>query len=179
MKSATAPPGVDFSGYWRLSADSPVDRDRINAAIGEAAGGNGDIIPLPPEPSRNQLPAKRTNSRKPGDGLVQVFLKSGQHLKVTQTTHGIFISYDRSVVAEFRFGESRTVSVGEIVAQRVSGWVGDRYVVETLDRNGMKLTEQLYLSSDQQTLHRLIILRKADKSEVTLQQTFAWDGNLT
>jgi hypothetical protein len=110
---------------------------------------------------------------------VHVFLESGQRLKVTQTADGIFISYDRSVVREFRFGENRTVSVGEIVAQRVSGWVGERYVAETLDRNGMKLTEQLYLSSDRQTLHRYISLRKSDQSEVTLQQTFSWDGNLS
>ncbi len=179
MKGATAPPGVNLSGYWRLSIDSPVDRDRINTAIGQAAGGNGEAIPLPPERSRNQPQASRINTKKSSAGLVRVFLESGQHLKVTQTADGIFISYDRSVVREFRFGENRTVSVGEIVAQRVSGWVADRYVAETLDRNGMKLTEQLYLSSDRQTLHRLISLRKVDQSEVTMQQTFSWDGSLS
>ncbi len=178
-KSAIVPPGVDFSGFWRLASDSPVDRDRINTAIGRAAGGNSDLIPLPPERGHDQPPATRPNSRKPKDGLVHVFLEAGQHLKVTQTDYGIFISYDRSVVREFTFGENRTVSVGEIVAQRVSGWVGDRYVAETLDRNGMKLTEQFNLSSDRQTLHRLISLRKADKSEVTLQQTFTWQSNLS
>jgi hypothetical protein len=176
-KSAAPPPGIDFSGYWQLSADSPADRDRINAAIGQAAG--GDFIPLPPERGRNPPPPTRSSSRKSGGGLVRVFLESGQNLKVTQTADGIFISYDRSVVREFRFGENRTVSVGEIVAQRVSGWVGERYVAETLDRNGMKLTEQLYLSSDRQRLHRHISLRKADQSEVTLQQTFSWDGSLS
>lgn len=176
-KSAAPPPGVNFSGYWALATDSPVDRDRINAAIGRAAG--DDVIPLPPERNRNQPPTTRSNSRKSRDGLVHVFLESGQRLKVTQTADGIFISYDRSVVREFRFGENRTVSVGEIVAQRVSGWVGERYVAETLDRNGMKLTEQLYLSSDRQTLHRHISFRKSDQSEVTLQQTFSWDGSLS
>ncbi len=176
-KNATPPPRINFSGYWRISTDSPADRDRINAAIGRAAG--GDVIPLPPERSRNQPPPTRANSRRSGDGLVRVFLESGQNLKVTQTADGIFISYDRSVVREFRFGENRTVSVGEIVAQRVSGWVGERYVAETLDRNGMKLTEQFYLSPDRQTLHRHISLRKVDQSEVTLQQTFSWDGSLS
>lgn len=176
-KSAAPPPGLSFSGYWRLSTDSPADRDRINAAIGEAAG--ADVIPIPPERNRNQTPPTRTSSRKSANGLVRVFLESGQHLKVTQTADGIFISYDRSVVREFRFGENRTVSVGEIVAQRVSGWVGDRYVAETLDRNGLKLTEQFYLSSDRQMLHRHISFRKADKSEVTMQQTFSWDGSLS
>jgi hypothetical protein len=178
IKSATVPAGIDFSGHWRLRTDTPAERDQINTAIARAAGGNGDIIPLPPEGARNQPTQARPRPGKAGGGLVHVFLESGQHLKVTQTSHGIFISYDRSVVREFRFGENRTINVGEIVAQRVSGWVGDRYLVETLDRNGMKLTEELYLSADRQTLHRNISLRKADKSAVNLHQTFDRDGNL-
>lgn len=177
-KSAAPPTGVDFSGYWRLSVDSPADRDRINAAIGQAAGADADIIPLPPDQNRNEPLRARSKSRQPGGGLVRVFLASGEHLKITQTTDGIFISYDRSVVREFRFGENRTVSVGEIVAQRVSGWVGDHYVAETLDKNGMKLTEQLHLAPDRQTLYRDITFRKVDNSEVSIRQTFAWDGSL-
>jgi hypothetical protein len=77
------------------------------------------------------------------------------------------------VVVEYRFGESRTINVGEIEAQRVSGWDGDRYVVETLDRKGMKLTEQFYLSEDRQTMHRLIVLRNRDSSDVTMRQSFS------
>jgi hypothetical protein len=70
---------------------------------------------------------------------VYVFLETGAYLKVTQTAHALFVSFDRSVVEEFRFGESRIVSVGEVQAQRVTGWQGDSLTVETLDRNVMKL----------------------------------------
>jgi hypothetical protein len=77
------------------------------------------------------------------------------------------------VVEEYRFGENRTISVGEIEAQRVSGWDGDRYIVETLDRKGMKLTEQFYLSEDRKTLHRLIVLRNRDNSDVTMRQSYS------
>jgi hypothetical protein len=170
--SAVAPEFVDFSGHWQLRKDSAADRERINRAISKAAGGDADIIPMPPEAPRSSQGSRRAPPRQNGS-LVQVFLESGKNLKVTQTSHGIFISYDRSVVVEYRFGESRTINVGEIEAQRVSGWDGDRYVVETLDRKGMKLTEQFYLSEDRQTLHRLIVLRNRDSSDVTMQQSFS------
>lgn len=104
---------------------------------------------------------------------MQVFLESGERLKITQTSHGIFISFDRSVVEEFRFGENRKINVGAIEAQRVSGWEGERYVVETLDRKGMKLTEQFFLSEDGETLHRLIVLRNKENGDVTMQQSFS------
>ena len=171
-KSAVAPFGVDFSGNWTLRSDSAADRERINAAIGQAAG-SSDIIPMPTEKSRSSGSHGRSPSRGSRGGLVQVFLESGDNIKVTQTDHGIFVSFDRSVVVEYRFGETRTVNVGAIVAQRASGWEGDRYVVETLDRNGTKMTETIYLSDNMQTLHRLIVIRKSDGSDIRLQQSFA------
>ncbi|MEQ9562422.1 MAG: hypothetical protein RLN69_07875 [Woeseiaceae bacterium] len=171
-RSAVAPEFIDFSGNWQLRRDSAADRERINRAISKAAGDNADIIPIPPEAGRSGQGSRRTPPRQ-GGGLVQVFLESGENLKITQTAHGIFISFDRSVVEEYRFGENRTINVGEIEAQRVSGWDGDRYVVETLDRKGMKLTEQFYLSEDGQTLHRLIVLRNRDNTDVTMRQSFS------
>lgn len=167
-RTAQAPPGVNLSGNWRIVKESSADKRRFNQAIGRAVG-NTDIIPIPTESGRPSR-AARASARR--GSLVQVFLQTGNNLKVTQTLHGIFISFDRSVVNEFRFGENREVSIGEIIAQRVSGWDGNRYVVETLDRKGMKLTEQLYLSDDGQVLNRHIVLRMSDKSDVTLRQAF-------
>jgi hypothetical protein len=161
---------VNFSGDWVIRPDSAVGPERLQSAVGKAAADDPNIIPLPPD-NRRAMP-QRQPSRTRG-GLVQVFLQSGRNLKVTQTAHGIFISFDRSVVEEFRFGENREISVGEIVAQRVSGWEGNRYVVETLDRKGMKLTEKLYLSDDGETLHRDIALRDNKNRDVTFQQSFA------
>lgn len=172
-KSAIAPEYIDFTGRWQLRRDSAADRERINEAITRAAGGDDSIIPLPQEKRQSGASSTRRTMRRPDGGLVQVFLESGERLKITQTPHGIFISFDRSVVEEFRFGENRTISIGQIEAQRVSGWEGDRYVVETLDRNGMKLTEQYYLSEDRETLHRLIVLRNRDNSDVTMRQSFS------
>ena len=69
------------------------------------------------------------------------FWKFGESLRISQTDFGLFISYDRSVVEEYRFGENRLVSIGPIQAQRVSGWDGPVFVVETLDSDGSILFE--------------------------------------
>ena len=105
-------------------------------------------------------------------GLVYVFLETGTALKVTQTAHALFISFDRSVVEEFRFGESRLVSVGEVEAQRVTGWEGTQLVVETLDKNGMKLTERFHLTNGGATLQRQITFRSKKLEEETIVQEF-------
>ncbi len=105
-------------------------------------------------------------------GLVYVFLETGTALKVTQTAHALFISFDRSVVEEFRFGESRLVSVGEVEAQRVTGWEGTQLVVETLDKNGIKLTERFHLTNGGATLQRQITFRSKKLEEETIVQEF-------
>jgi hypothetical protein len=103
---------------------------------------------------------------------VHVFLEHGRRLKITQTDLAIFISFDRAVVEEFRFGENREVAVGPVVADRVSGWEGDEYVVETLDMNGMKLTERFEFGENRDTLRRTIVLRGKNRESVTLVQEF-------
>lgn len=120
--------------------------------------------------SAAQSVSRRRRSRK--GGLVYVFLETGSALKVTQTEHGLFISFDRSVVEEFRFGENRLVNVGEVEAQRVTGWDGDQLVVETLDKNGMKLTERFQLKDSGRTLQRQITLRSKKLEEETIVQEF-------
>ena len=72
----------------------------------------------------------------------------------------MFISYDRSIVEEYTFGENRIVSVGPIEAQRVSGWHGNRFVVETLDTTDTILFETWYLESEGSVLVRDIRLAK-------------------
>jgi hypothetical protein len=117
-----------------------------------------------------------TNSRPPrrvSGGLAHVFLKDGRSLKVTQTPSAIFISFDRAVVEEFRFGENREITMGEVIAQRVSGWEGAEYVVETLGPNGMKLTESLRLADERQTLIRTITFRSKEKEAISVVETFA------
>jgi hypothetical protein len=158
--AATAPPGVDFSGRWQIRAPERADEQRIDHLIQEMDGalrqGVG-VVRTPPDDKRA--------------GYVHVFLETGRRLKITQTPYGLFVSVDRSVVEEFRFGEQREVNVGRIVADRVSGWDGNVYVVETLDKNGVKLTERFWLSDDD-VLHREITIRNTKKVESTVLQQF-------
>ncbi len=166
-KSGEPPPAVDFSGLWDLRTDPAAERRRLNDAIRRTDGIDSDAI-LQPSDVRRDGYVRRNHG-----GLVHVFLEHGRRLKVTQTDNAIFISFDRAVVEEFRFGENRMVSVGPVRAARVSGWEGDAYVVETLDRNGMKLTERFELADDGETLRRTITLRARNrKDSVTLVQEF-------
>lgn len=153
---------VDFSGNWTLLSDSAAERKIIDAAISGAVRGNNS--------------RRRSGSGNGGNGgLVQVFLETGSELKITQTDEGMFLSFDRSVVEEYRFGENRMISVGAIDAQRVSGWVDDRYVVRSLDKNGMQLTETIWLAGSGNILYREFLFRDDKNREVTAGQTYQRD----
>ena len=93
-------------------------------------------------------------------------------MKITQTDDGLFISFDRSVVEEFRFGEQRMISVGEVQAQRVTGWEGQQLIVETLDNHGVKLSDRFQLIDNGRTLRRDITLRGKNKEEQSVLQEF-------
>ena len=116
---------------------------------------------------RSAAPGRATDTE-----LVRVFLETGQALRITQTDHGIFISFDRAVVEEYRFGEHREVSVGAIIADRVSGWDGASYVVETLDEDGAKLTDTYRLAGDGDSLRREIVIERRDKRLLEIVQVF-------
>lgn len=101
-----------------------------------------------------------------------MFLEYGTSLKLTQTQYGIFISYDRSVVEEYTFGENREIEIGPIEALRVSGWDGNSFVVETLDQSGTTLFESWHLDDDGSILVRDIRIAKGEKSSFFQQQIF-------
>lgn len=161
--------GTSLAGNWQRREQAGEIARQLNRAIRETAG-MPDRIVVPFDDER------RRPQRSKG-GLAHVFLRDGNHLKITQTPYGIFISFDRSVVEEYRFGENRRISLGQVEAQRVSGWDGDDYVVETLGRNGMKMTERLSLSGDGTILTRAIVFRSRNKQEVVVTETFARDGH--
>ncbi len=168
-KSGEPPAAVDFSGQWTLLSDAEAERRRLNDAIRRTDGIDGGVILQPADVRRGGYVPERRDRR---GGLVHVFLEHGRSLKITQTGSAIFISFDRAVVEEFRFGENRDVSVGPIVAARVSGWEGQAYVVETLDDNGMKLTERFELADGGETLRRTIVLRSRKGETETIVQLF-------
>ena len=106
------------------------------------------------------------------DLAVSVFLEMGSSLKVTQTGSGLFFSFDRSVVEEYRFGENREVAVGAIKAQRASGWEDNAYVIETLDNDGAKLIESWRLQQQGSVLQRSTIIWDHGDKKLALEQNF-------
>lgn len=161
-KNAAVPAGIDFSGRWRLQEEQ--SNERLDAAERAAAVEEG--IPIPPT-NRRRAP------RKPDRGsLVHVFLESGSRLKITQTEYGLFVSFDRAVVEEYRYGEDRTVNVGPVEAQRVSGWEDSGYVIETLDDDGNKLVERYRLEDDGQLLLRQVTLYRKGKLDLSVVQKY-------
>ena len=167
-RDGTVPSGVDFSGDWRLLNDNREAEAAIRDAIRQTDDVKDDAVFNRPSRQGND---GRRRSRGVDGGLVYVFFEFGENLKLTQTADGLFVSFDRSVVEEYRFGEQRMVNVGQVQAQRVTGWAGNALVVETLDRNGMKLTEQWQLQRSGEVLERTVTFRskKLDEVEVVLR----------
>ena len=164
-RPAGNPLGIDLSGQWALRT----------GAIPRAS--DEQTIRIPRTLSRTnrttqpgELPRDR-GSRKKG-GSLYVFLEHGRSLKVTQTDFGLFFSFDRAIVEEYNFGEKRIVNVGPIEAQRVSGWDGDRFVAETMGKDGYVLTESWRLDTDGTLLVRDISIAREDKTVYEAQQVF-------
>lgn len=156
-KSAAVPAGVDLSGRWELRGEP--NHKRPATRTQEA------LIP-----TGGKQQAQR--QRSPRGASVPIFLEYGSSLKLTQTQYGIFISYDRSVVEEYTFGENREIEIGPIEALRVSGWDGNSFVVETLDQSGTTLFESWHLDDDGSILVRDIRIAKGEKSSFVQQQIF-------
>ena len=170
-RSATVPAGVDLSGQWALRPESKSGQPRINEAIDRTDGVDNKTIMREMMNQQKRGGSYRGSGETKG-GLVGVFLKTGDALKISQTPHGIFISFDRAVTREYRFGENRPINIGQADAMRVSGWENNDYVIETLGEKGMKLTDRYSLSADRQRLTRHITLRSKEMEEVTIVQEF-------
>lgn len=167
--SPVVPDGVDLSGRWLLrDADSdPLIRFSHQGFIGP--GSAADVLRL----ARNRQGAVRLEPRGGTRGqaaLAQVFLETGSDVRLTQTGEGLFISYDRSIVEEYLFGEHRAASVGPVIAERVSGWDGPRYVIQTLDEDGVLLTERWYLEDE--ALKRDVAFSEGDVVQYAVTQSF-------
>lgn len=156
------PASIDLSGTWVLRGPEAAPRPQEQTIV------------LPRPTSRvseqtRQQPQRRSRSK---DSAAHVFLETGKTLQISQTAFGLFISYDRAVVEEFTFGENRTVSVGPIEAQRVSGWVGGSLLIETMDENGFVLSESWQLQDDGTVLSRDVQIVKGDQQLMAMQQVF-------
>ena len=170
-KSAAVPVGVDLSGNWLIRKGS--------AAIQFSGVGEDEGIRIPTSGSQRSRQGKgqgqgqrQGQSHGKGGASARVFLEFGESLKITQTYFGLFISYDRSVVEEYRFGENGPVTIGPIEATRVSGWDGQSFEVETLDDSGTILYEGWHLEEEGAVLIRDIRISRGEKDSFVHQQVF-------
>lgn len=170
-RDGTVPVGVDLSGNWQLRTLSSSGQAQVRDAIRQTDGVKDDDVFKQPDRQSGSRTG-RASRRKLQGGLVHVFLELGESLKVTQTNDAMYISFDRSIVEEFRFGENRMISVGEVQAQRVTGWEGNALVVDTLDRNSMKMTETFRLLKGGRVMERNILFRSKKDEEATIIRVF-------
>ena len=161
-KSAANTSAVDLSGEWTLRGGEKASRPPL--ADGEQP------IWIPKRTTQRQQRPQRP--RRSGGRAVSVFLETGTALRITQTEYGLFISFDRAVVEEYTFGEDRIVAVGPIEAQRVSGWEGRAFVVETMDEEGVRLRETWSLTDQGAALVRRIAVVKGDVEEFSMEEVF-------
>lgn len=161
-KSATVPAAIDLSGQWILRDSSRDSNRHIRDVERQAAGEEESLIPKS---------SKKQSRRKSDETRVHVFLETGESLKVTQTEHGIFVSFDRAIVEEYRFGEQRLVAVGPVAADRVSGWENGAYVIETRDEAGAMLIESYRLDDTDTMIRRMQIMHR-DDVELDVTQIF-------
>jgi len=164
-KSRAVPAGIDLSGNWTLRQDGSAQAPR-------QVGDPEESIVLM---SKSQRQQRSDRSRSSSGASAHVFLEFGRSLKITQTRYSLFISYDRSVVEEYTFGENRVISIGPIEAVRVSGWDAGSFVVETLDHSSTILFETWSLEEGGAVLVRNIRISHGDKDSYVRQQVFDRD----
>ena len=166
-RSAANPAGVDLSGRWLLQGEDGEPHSRVVEAD------QGIYVPPASRAGRSQRDSRRTSdSRRSKSPSVYVFIENGHLLQITQTEHGLFVSFDRAVVEEYTFGENRIITLGPIEAQRVSGWEGSAFVVETMDDRGATLTETWSLAKDGGQLVRKIGVVDGERQLYSSRQVF-------
>ena len=168
--ASVAPDGIDLSGRWLLRDAAADPLMRFSHQNFAGPGASTDALRI----ARDRQGVLRLESGGDDEpwqaALAQVFLETGSDVKLTQTGEGLFISYDRSIVEEYLFGEHRAASVGPVIAERVSGWDGARYVIETLDEDGVLLTERWYLQDE--LLKRDVAFSEKGVVEYAVTQAF-------
>jgi len=164
-KSANAPASIDLSGDWQFVGDYAAMSRDMDLAIRVTDGVDERTL-------MEQI--RLGGSRRSGStgGVAHLFIENAAGIRISQAQHALFISFGRSVVEEYRYGELRLARIGEATAQRSSGWENSDYVIETLDRERMKVTERYRLLDEGRMLERLLTFRGKAMNEVPVRQLF-------
>jgi len=104
---------------------------------------------------------------------AHLFIRSAEIIKITHNKFSLFIDFNRSVVEEYNHNRVEKINIGEASAFRSSGWKGMIYHIETLDSNGLKVTELFSLSDGGNTLNRKIIYRNEKQEDLIITQSFS------
>ncbi len=103
---------------------------------------------------------------------AHLFIRSAEIIKITHNKFSLFIDFNRSVVEEYNHNRVEKINIGQASAFRSSGWKGMTYHIETLDSNGLKVTELFSLSDGGNTLNRKIIYRNEKQEDLIITQSF-------
>lgn len=152
------PAGIDFSGDWLVESEEGVPLTGVAAPE--------QTIRVPPRDARRRPPSPRGEVTAD----VRVFLEAGTRVRITQTPYTLFFAYDRAIVEEYTFGENRLVAVGPVAAQRVSGWEGEVFIVETQGKDGSLLTERWRFDAQRDRLLRDVALAKGGTVRLRTKQ---------
>ncbi len=104
---------------------------------------------------------------------AHLFIRNAEIIKITHNKFSLFMDFNRSIVEEYNHNRVEKISIGEASAFRSSGWKGETYYIETLDSNGLKITESFNLSNDGNVLNRKIIYRNEKQEELIITQSFS------
>ena len=164
-RAAGNPEQVDLTGLWELRGGAP------------RPAAEEQTIRVPKAISRSEYQRRgqgqpRSSRSRPDGSSVHVFMTSGRTVRISQTEYALFFSYDRAIVREFNFGENRMVNVGPIQGQRVSGWDGGTFVIETMDESGTVLTESWSLEEGGDVLVREVSIVGDDEAGHESRQVF-------
>jgi len=154
---------INLEGSWEYTAKHDAQKD-LDAVINRIIGKNS-------KKNIFSSSANQKNNRN-SDYVAHLFLRDAKRIKITQTRFAIYIDFNRSIVEEYKNNRVEIIELGEVKAQRSSGWQNDLYLIDTLDDRGMKITETYSLVNQDKNLQRQVIIRDKNANEVIFRRLY-------
>tara|TARA_B100001063_G_scaffold236146_1_gene255545 strand:- start:1256 stop:1843 length:588 start_codon:yes stop_codon:yes gene_type:complete len=156
---------LNIEGIWHFSGKYNESIKLLNKSLSQFMGDrltNGNIYST----------SKNRSINKFSKYNAHLFIRNAEIIKITHNKFSLFIDFNRSIVEEYNHNRVEKINIGEASAFRSSGWKGITYHIETLDRNGLKVTELFSLSDNGNSLNRKIIYRNEKQEEFVITQSF-------